>query len=58
MNRITADTRNSVADIILQSKSTPVQKRALLLKKGLSRTAVDELEILSEVGQWFHYLIS
>lgn len=58
MNRITADARNSVADIILQSKSTPAQKRALLLKKGLSRTAVDELEILSEVGQWFYYLIS
>ena len=50
MNRVTADTRSSVTEIILQSKSTPAQKRALLLKKGLPRTTVDELEILSEVG--------
>lgn len=53
MNRVTADARSSVVEIILLSKSTPAQKRALLLKKGLPRTAVDELEILSEVGQWF-----
>lgn len=58
MNRVAADARSSVAEIILQSKSTPAQKRALLLKKGLPRTTVDELEILSEVGQWFYYLIS
>jgi translation initiation factor 2-alpha kinase 4 len=45
------DARSSVAEIILQSKSTPSQKRALLLKKGIPRTTVDELEILSEVGQ-------
>ena len=55
MNRVTADLRSSVTEIILQSKSTPAQKRALLLKKGLPRTTVDELEILSEVGQSFHY---
>ena len=53
MNRVTADARSSVVEIIFQSKSTPAQKRALLLKKGIPRTAVDELEILSEVGQWF-----
>lgn len=60
MNRVTADARSSVAEIILQSKSTPAQKRALLLKKGLLRTTVDELEILSEVGPWIFilYLIS
>ena len=51
MKRVTADARSSVTEIILQSKSTPAQKRALLLKKGIPRTAVDELEILSEVGQ-------
>ena len=55
MNRVTADLRSSVTEIILQSKSTPAQKRALLLKKGLPRTTVDELEILSEVGQSFYY---
>lgn len=51
MNRVPADARSSVTEIILQSKSTSVQKRALLLKKGLPRTTVDELEILSEAGQ-------
>jgi translation initiation factor 2-alpha kinase 4 len=51
MNRVAADARSSVAEIILQSKSTPAQKRALLLKRGLARTTVDDLEILSEVGQ-------
>ena len=50
MNRVAADARNSVTEIILQSKSTIAQKRALLLKKGLPRSTVDELEILSEVG--------
>ena len=53
LNRVPADARSSVTEIILQSKSTPAQKRALLLKKGVPRAAVDELEILSEVGQWF-----
>ena len=53
LNRVPADARSSVAEIILQSKSTPAQKRALLLKKGLLRTTVDELEVLSEVGQCF-----
>ena len=53
LNRVPADARSSVAEIILQSKSTPAQKRALLLKKGLLRITVDELEILSEVGQCF-----
>lgn len=50
MNRVSADARSSVTEIILQSKSTPAQKRALLSKKGIPRTTVDELEILSEVG--------
>ena len=50
MNRVAADARSSVTEIILQSKSTPAQKRALLSKKGIPRTTVDELEILSEVG--------
>ena len=53
LNRVSADARSSVTEIILLSKSTPAQKRALLLKKGLPRTVVDDLEILSEVGQWF-----
>ena len=53
LNRVPTDARSSVAEIILQSKSTPAQKRALLLKKGLLRTTVDELEVLSEVGQCF-----
>ena len=51
LNRVPADARSSVVEIILQSKSTPTQKRALLLKKGLPQTTVNDLEILSEVGQ-------
>jgi translation initiation factor 2-alpha kinase 4 len=51
LNRVTVDARSSVTEILLQSKSTPAQKRALLLKKGLPRTTIDELEILSEVEE-------
>lgn len=50
LNRVPADVRSGVIEIIHQSKSTPAQKRALLLKKGLLRSTADELEILAEVG--------
>lgn len=35
-------------EILTQSKSTLAQKRILLMKKGLSRSVVDELELLNE----------
>jgi hypothetical protein len=51
LNRIPNDLRPAVIDIMNQSKSSPSQKRALLLKKGLLRSTTDELEILAEVGK-------
>jgi translation initiation factor 2-alpha kinase 4 len=51
LNRIPNDLRPAVVDIINQSKSSPSQKRALLLKKGLLRSTADELEVLAEVGK-------
>ncbi|KAF8148631.1 kinase-like domain-containing protein [Crassisporium funariophilum] len=51
LSRCPADSRSAVAEIVLQSKSTPAQRRALLLKKGLLKATVDELEILSEVEE-------
>jgi hypothetical protein len=51
LNRIPNDLRPAVIDIMNQSKSSPSQKRALLLKKGLLRSTTDELEVLAEVGK-------
>ena len=51
LNRIPNDVRPAVIDIMNQSKSSPSQKRALLLKKGLLRSTTDELEVLAEVGK-------
>jgi len=50
LNLVPHDIRNSVIDIITQVKSTWAQKRAMLLKKGLLRSTVDELEILCDTG--------
>lgn len=51
MNRIPDVHKSAVVEIINQTKSSPSQKRALLLRKGLLRSTTDELEILSEVGE-------
>ncbi|KAF9482948.1 hypothetical protein BDN70DRAFT_828321 [Pholiota conissans] len=48
MQRIPADARQAVVDLVHSSKSSAVQKRAVLVKKGLSRNTIDELELLSE----------
>jgi hypothetical protein len=50
LSRVPHDIRESVIEIILQAKSTWAQKRAMLLKKGLLRSTVDELEILCDTG--------
>ncbi|KAL0961127.1 hypothetical protein HGRIS_006101 [Hohenbuehelia grisea] len=47
LGRIPENLRSSVIDILLQSKSSTPQKRALLLKKGLLRSVIDELEVLA-----------
>lgn len=51
MNRIPDTHRSAVVEIINQTKSSLLQKRALLLRKGLLRSTTDELEILSEIGE-------
>ncbi|KAG2024094.1 STE/STE20/YSK protein kinase [Coprinopsis cinerea AmutBmut pab1-1] len=48
MARIPEEHRAAVVEILMQSKSSTSQKRALLLKKGLTRAVIDELEILNE----------
>lgn len=51
MSRVSQEQRASVTEILLQSKSSPSQKRALLLKKGLARPLVDDLEVLNETEE-------
>ncbi|CAK5281348.1 unnamed protein product [Mycena citricolor] len=46
--RIPADVRMSIMDIVGNNKSSTSQKRALLLKKGLLRSTADELETLAD----------
>ncbi|EIN05395.1 Serine/threonine-protein kinase [Punctularia strigosozonata HHB-11173 SS5] len=48
LNRVPANLRESVVEILMQLRSTAPQKRALLLKKGLPRSTADELEVMSE----------
>jgi hypothetical protein len=50
LGRVPHDIRDSIVEIITQAKSTWAQKRAMLLKKGLLRSTVDELEILCDTG--------
>jgi len=50
LSRVPQDIRGSVLEIITQAKSSWAQKRAMLLKKGLLRSTVDELEVLSDIG--------
>ena len=54
MNRIPPDARSAVIETIHLPKSTPAQKRALLTKKNLLRTTVDEVELLSEVCMYLN----
>lgn len=51
LDRIPEKSRQGVLDILAQSKSSWSQKRALLLKKGLLRSSIDELEVLDECGR-------
>ncbi|KAF5320234.1 hypothetical protein D9611_011377 [Ephemerocybe angulata] len=48
LGRIVPEQRNAVVEILTQSKSSLLQKRTLLMKKGLTRGLVDELEVLNE----------
>ncbi|PCH37122.1 Serine/threonine-protein kinase [Wolfiporia cocos MD-104 SS10] len=48
LDRIASDHREAVTEILSQTKS---QKRLMLVKKGVPRTIVDELEVLSEIDE-------
>lgn len=50
LNRIPDDIRSAVVEIITQTRSSWAQKRSALLKSGLMRTTVDELEVLNDAG--------
>ncbi|KAH9943970.1 hypothetical protein B0H21DRAFT_747282 [Amylocystis lapponica] len=49
LERISADLRATVIDILKQTKSSQSQKRSMLLRKGIPRNLVDELEVLAEI---------
>jgi len=49
--RIPSALRSSILEIISNSKSSPSQKRALLLKNGLLRSTADELEALADTDE-------
>lgn len=51
VDRIPPERRLDVNTILDQVRSTFPQKRALLLKQGLSRVLIDEIEILSESSE-------
>jgi translation initiation factor 2-alpha kinase 4 len=50
LGRVPHDIRDPIIEIITQAKSSWAQKRAMLLKRGLLRSTVDELEVLSDIG--------
>lgn len=52
MERITKEQRSTVIDILTQAKPTMEQKRHSLIKAGIPKIAVDEIELLYEVCEW------
>ncbi|KAJ7760657.1 kinase-like domain-containing protein [Mycena maculata] len=57
-DRIPSAIRPSILEIISHSKSSPSQKRALLLKLGLLRSIADELEALTDTDEDIDALIT
>jgi translation initiation factor 2-alpha kinase 4 len=52
LKRVPDQLRPAVLDIMSQSKSSPSQKRALLVKKTVPRGVVDELELFADAGMF------
>ncbi|KAJ2913179.1 hypothetical protein MD484_g7237, partial [Candolleomyces efflorescens] len=48
LGRVSAEQRGAIVEILTQSKTSLVHKRTLLMKKGLPRSVVDDLEVLNE----------
>ncbi|VDB92332.1 unnamed protein product [Peniophora sp. CBMAI 1063] len=58
LERIPEKSRQAALDILAQSKSSWSQKRALLVKKGLLRSVVDELEVLDECDEELDFVVT
>ncbi|KAI0320013.1 hypothetical protein OF83DRAFT_1275377 [Amylostereum chailletii] len=58
LNRVPVEMRSAVVDVITQTKSSWPQKRAMLLKKGLLKSVVDELEVLEDTDDAMDVLIA
>lgn len=52
IERIPPERRMDVNIVLDQVKSSFPQKRALLIKQGLSRALIDEIEVLSESSRF------
>ncbi|KAL4251194.1 non-specific serine/threonine protein kinase [Abortiporus biennis] len=48
LSRVSQDLRAEVIKVLDQSKSSQSQKRSILLRKGIPRNIVDELEVLTD----------
>ncbi|KAF8920390.1 hypothetical protein CPB85DRAFT_1429191 [Mucidula mucida] len=57
LSRLPAAQQTAVIDVMNQSKSSMPQKRASLLKKGLLRSTVDELEVLNDTYEDLEHLM-
>jgi translation initiation factor 2-alpha kinase 4 len=51
--RIPEDLRPAAIEILTEPKITSAQRRLMLLKKGLLKSTVDELEVLDSKGESF-----
>ncbi|KAL6299472.1 kinase-like domain-containing protein [Sparassis latifolia] len=51
LERVSAELRTLVTDVLNQMKSSQSQKRSMLLRKGVPRHIVDELEVLTEIDE-------
>ncbi|KAI0300075.1 hypothetical protein B0F90DRAFT_1817684 [Multifurca ochricompacta] len=58
LSRVPHDIRDVVVEIITQVKPSWAQKRSMLLKKGLLRSTVDELEVLSDTEDDIETLVA
>ncbi|KAA1478685.1 Serine/threonine-protein kinase [Dentipellis sp. KUC8613] len=58
LERIPSELRDFVVDTLSQTRSSWAQKRSLLLKRGLLRSTVDELEVMEDVEEDFEVLLA
>lgn len=51
LQRVASQHRSAVIEILKQPKSSQSQKRSMLLRRGIPRNIVDELELLAETRE-------